>query len=148
MMLQRLNVKTLLGAVALSALMLATPMSVGSIPARADVQIQNLPNVADLVEKLLPAVVEISVESKVNDGASADMPKIPDDSPFKDFFDQFLKKKQQEGQGGGNKAPDNKAPDNNGGDNGAPNPDDRVVNSMGSGFIIDATAICIQLQRI
>ena len=156
-MMQLLNAKNLFGAVALSALMLGMPLAAGPFVAQADAQVQNLPNVADLVDKLLPAVVEISVESKVADGASADAPKIPDDSPFKDFFDQFLKKKQQDGQGdnkgGDNKGGDNKGGDNNGGDNkggdnGAPNPDDHVVNSMGSGFIIDATGLIVTNNHV
>lgn len=141
-MLQRLDVKNLLGAVALMALMLgsATLNSPFVQPANAEVSLQGLPNVADLAEKLLPAVVEISVESKANDGPTVDMPKIPDDSPFKDFFDQFLKKKQQEGQGGDKKMPD--------GDNSVPNPDERTVNSMGSGFIIDATGLIVTNNHV
>ena len=147
-MLRRIDAKNLLGAVALSAFMSGMPMTFGSLPARADVQIQNLPNVADLAEKLLPAVVEISVESRANDGTSPEMPKIPDDSPFKDFFDQFLKKKQQQGQGGDNKTPDNKTPDQGGGENSIPAPDERVINSMGSGFIIDATGLIVTNNHV
>jgi serine protease Do len=145
-----LNARSLLGAVAVSALMLGAPIasSLFASSAFAEVPLQGLPNVADLAEKLLPAVVEISVESKLTDGASADGPKIPDDSPFKDFFDQFLKKKQQQGQGGDSKPDDNKPGDQGGGDNGAPAPDERTVNSMGSGFIIDTTGLIVTNNHV
>ena len=142
-----LKAKNLLGAVAVSALMLGAPITTSPfvLQADAEVSLQGLPNVADLVDKLLPAVVEISVESKVNDGTSADGPKVPDDSPFKDFFDQFLKKKQQEGQGGDKNS---KPGDQGGGDNSAPTPDERTVNSMGSGFIIDATGVIVTNNHV
>jgi serine protease Do len=118
---------------------------------------QLLPDVADLADKLLPSVVEISVQSKNPDAPQGASPG--DSNPFKDFFDEFLKRKQQQGQN----APDDKAPkeapkdttpdqgnkdapkdnkDNKGeggqGNNGAqPDDNNNFINSMGSGFIID-----------
>ncbi|WP_415020893.1 Do family serine endopeptidase [Aestuariivirga sp.] len=106
---------------ALAALGTALPGTMGVAQAQ---QLTTLPNVADLADKLLPAVVEISVESKVSGGATVDMPQLPDDSPFKDFFDDFFKKRQGEDQG------------------------ERTVNSMGSGFIIDASGIVVTNNHV
>ena len=91
---------------------------------RRNSRCRRLPNVADLADKLLPAVVEISVECKVAGSATPEMPQLPEDSPFKDFFDDFFKKRQ--GEGGG----------------------ERTVNSMGSGFIIDASGIVVTNNHV
>ena len=44
---------------------------------------------ADQVEKLSPAVVNISTTTVVNDGQSMDMPQFPPGSPFEEFFKNF-----------------------------------------------------------
>lgn len=106
---------------ALVALGTALPGTVSQAEAQ---QLALMPNVADLADKLLPAVVEISVESKVAGGGTVEMPQLPEDSPFKDFFDDFFKKRQGE-------------------DNG-----ERTVNSMGSGFIIDASGVVVTNNHV
>ncbi|MDE2384286.1 MAG: Do family serine endopeptidase [Alphaproteobacteria bacterium] len=118
-------------------------------PEQAQAQGPMLPDVADLVEKLLPAVVEISVQSKNPDAPQGAGPL--DSSPFKNFFDEFLKRKQQ-----GQNPPDGK--DNNGKDaqkdpknNEAPTPapdENNLVNSMGSGFIIDPKGIIVTNNHV
>ncbi len=112
-----------LAAVALPALVITGTGGPGFV-APALAQSQALPNVADLADKVLPAVVEISVESKVAGSAQPEAPQLPEDSPFKDFFDDFFKKRQ--GEGGG----------------------DRTVNSMGSGFIVDASGVVITNNHV
>jgi serine protease Do len=120
-----------LGAVALSAIAIASPEIFVS-QAQAQANTAQLPNIADLAEKLLPAVVEISVESKLADsGMAQNIPQLPDDSPFKDFFDDFFKKRQGDG-----------SPDGQG------TPKGRTVSSMGSGFIVDGSGIVVTNNHV
>jgi serine protease Do len=76
------------------------------------------PSVADLADKLIGAVVNISTSQTVKgtEGPSAvPMPQLPEGSPFQDFFDDFFK--------------------NRGGDKGS---GAQKVQSLGSGFVVDA----------
>jgi len=82
---------------------------------------------ADLVERLLPAVVNISTTQKVEpphggEGQEGQQFQIPEGSPFRDFFDRF-----------------NRRP----GDQPA-----RRVTSLGSGFIIDATGLVVTNNHV
>jgi serine protease Do len=75
-------------------------------------------SVADLAEKLLGAVVNISTSQTVKgtEGPGAvPMPQLPEGSPFQDFFDEFFKDR-----------------------GGESNPGAQKVQSLGSGFVIDA----------
>ena len=86
-------------------------------------------SVADLAERLLGAVVNISTSQNVQEegGGKVPMPKLPEGSPFQDFFDEFFK----EGQ-----PPEGGLPDGGDEEGGGRSP--RKVQSLGSGFIIDA----------
>ncbi|MCA3562060.1 MAG: DegQ family serine endoprotease [Aestuariivirga sp.] len=103
--------------------------------------LQELPSVADLADRLLPAVVEITIESGGGDGADTpdsqqDTPDTtpenspgsgnPDDpnNPFKDFFDEFLKR----GQGGDQPK--------------------QKMTSMGSGFVVDASGVIVTNNHV
>jgi serine protease Do len=83
-------------------------------------------SVADLADGLLNAVVNISTSQTVDgpEGGPIAPPELPDGSPFKEFFDDFFDK-QNPGKN-----------NDGGGDNGGRN--SRKVQSLGSGFIIDA----------
>jgi serine protease Do len=88
-------------------------------------------NIADVAEKVIDAVVNISTSQKVDARSGAQMPQLPPGSPFEEFFEEFFKNRR--GQGGDNQAP-NRAP--------------RRVNSLGSGFIIDAAGIVITNNHV
>ncbi len=78
--------------------------------------------IADVAEKVIDAVVNISTSQTVDFVARpVPSPQLPPGSPFEEFFEEFFKNRRG-GQG------DNR----NGG--GSP----RRVNSLGSGFVIDA----------
>ena len=68
---------------------------------------------ADLAEKLLPSVVNIST-TQVIESRGFEMPQLPPGSPFEDFFKEFFDRGQPNGK-----------------------PQARKATSLGSGFIID-----------
>jgi serine protease Do len=110
---------TLMPAVALLAVAVALPSfaQTDTLPAEPPVTQAGPASVADLAEGLLEAVVNISTSQNVagTEGpGTVPLPQAPEGSPFQDFFDEFFKDRQ------------------NGG--GAP----RQVQSLGSGFVIDA----------
>ena len=51
---------------------------------------------ADLAEKLLPSVVNISTTQAVEAGKGPEMPQLPPGSPFEDFFKEFFDRNGQQ----------------------------------------------------
>ncbi|MFT4180837.1 MAG: Do family serine endopeptidase [Rhizobium sp.] len=81
-------------------------------------------SVADLASGLLDAVVNISTSQKVkNEGDGPATPKVPDNSPFQDFFNDFFK---------------NRNNDNS----------NRKVSSLGSGFVIDPSGYIVTNNHV
>ncbi|MBN8520809.1 MAG: Do family serine endopeptidase [Alphaproteobacteria bacterium] len=103
----------------LIALFLSAGLSSGS--ALAEISTSQAPaSFADLADRLLPAVVNISSTQKVEkpdpDMPLPEMPQFPPGSPFEDFFEEFMNKRgMPQGEGG-----------------------ELPSASLGSGFIIDA----------
>src|SRR5215813_12745847 len=111
--------RTALAAVAATALLL---------PAASTAALARGPeSVSDVAEKVIDAVVNISTSQNVEGRGNA-MPQLPPGSPFEEFFDEFFKNRR--GRQGDN---------NQGGNEHAM----RRVNSLGSGFIIDASGLVV-----
>jgi serine protease Do len=80
---------------------------------------------ADLVDQVKDAVVNISATQTIEDKSVEEMPDMPKGTPFDDMFEQFFK---------------------NHGFNGAPRP--HKMSSLGSGFVIDASGIVITNNHV
>ena len=88
--------------------------------------------ISDIAEKVIDAVVNISTSQTVESRAGP-APQLPPGSPFEEFFEEFFKNRrgqQGEGQGPGQ----NRTP--------------RRVNSLGSGFVIDASGLVVTNNHV
>jgi serine protease Do len=90
--------------------------------------------IADVAEAVIDAVVNISTKQTVDMNSSGAMPQLPPGSPFEDFFEDFLKKRGQGGQGGPGKQGGDATP--------------RRINSLGSGFIIDPSGLVVTNNHV
>ncbi|MAA76837.1 MAG: serine protease, partial [Rhodobiaceae bacterium] len=80
---------------------------------------QNMPqSFADIVEDLMPAVVNISISTTVQNSPGIQM------SPFEDFFEEFMEREKKE------------------------TPNKRRISSQGSGFVIDPSGIVITNNHV
>src|SRR5688500_1201269 len=115
------------GSVAIKplALMLLAALSV-FLSVTATAQAAEPESVANAAARLLPAVINISTTQKV-DGNSGQvpLPSLPENSPFKEFFDDFFEKQQREGE-----------------------QPQRKVSSLGSGFVIDPAGIIVTNNHV
>src|SRR3569833_2077117 len=85
--------------------------------------------IADVAEQVIDAVVNVSTKQSVD--MNSNMPDLQPGSPFEQFFEDFMKKRGQNGQGGQVQ----------------PQPP-RRVSSLGSGFIIDAAGYVVTNNHV
>ena len=94
-----------------------------AVPAGAMAQANGPASVADLAAPLLDAVVNISTSQSVKaEGKGPTPPRIPDGSPFQEFFKDYFDNQKPEG---GEK-----------------------VNSLGSGFVIDPAGYVVTNNHV
>src|SRR5258707_5059136 len=93
--------------------------------------------IADVAEKVIDAVVNIStsqtVEAKGGGEGRGAMPQLPPGSPFEEFFDDFFKNRRGPGSKGGDKGTELQP---------------RKTNSLGSGFIVDTSGIVVTNNHV
>ena len=96
------------GAAVFAALLMLVALTLSGTQAQAQLAPAGF---ADLAEKLLPSVVNISTTQTIENKTGPEMPQLPPGSPFEDFFKEFFDRNQQ-----GNRS--------------------RKATSLGSGFFI------------
>jgi serine protease Do len=108
-----------------AAALIAVNVAAVSPPARS--QDQAMPSIANTVERLLPAVVEITTSQKVAQAEGGPTTDLPPNAPFRDFFEDFFKNRRN------SPGPEQQAPQ---------------ASSLGSGFVIDASGYIITNNHV
>jgi serine protease Do len=127
------RLRPLLAAIFLGTTSLGATLGATSVLLSAPAFARGPEGVADVAEKVIDAVVNISTSQTVeakgggSDGRGA-IPQLPPGSPFEEFFDDFFKNRRG-GKGGGDLQP-------------------RKTNSLGSGFIIDTAGIVVTNNHV
>src|ERR1700688_51378 len=107
----------------------ATALAVSAFSAPAPALARGPDAIADVAESVIDAVVNISTSQTI-DAKVGPMPQLPPGSPFEEFFDEFFKNRR--GQG----------------DNPNREHTPRRVNSLCTGFIIDASGIVVTNNHV
>jgi serine protease Do len=92
--------------------------------------------IADIAEKVIDAVVNISTSQTVEAKGGGDrgaVPQLPPGSPFEEFFDDFFKNRRGGGPKGGDRGSDMQP---------------RKTNSLGSGFIVDTEGVVVTNNHV
>jgi serine protease Do len=123
----------------MAAMWLSASIGAASVLTPAPALARGPDGIADVAEKVIDAVVNIStsqtVEAKGGPGSGGDrgaMPQLPPGSPFEEFFDDFFKNRR--GGPGGPKGGGDLQP--------------HKTNSLGSGFIIDTSGIVVTNNHV
>jgi len=123
----------------LAAMWLSASIGAASVLTAAPALARGPDGIADVAEKVIDAVVNIStsqtVEAKGGPGGGGGdrgaMPQLPPGSPFEEFFDDFFKNRR--GGPGGSKGGDLQP---------------HKTNSLGSGFIVDTSGIVVTNNHV
>ncbi|WP_374115074.1 Do family serine endopeptidase [Ancylobacter mangrovi] len=112
------------------ALLLAATLAAGAfalMPAAGHAASTKGPDtVADTAERVMDAVVNISTSQTVAPSRGVPTPELPPGSPFEEFFEEFFKRRQQQGE--------DQTP--------------RRVSSLGSGFVIDPSGLIVTNNHV
>src|SRR6266481_49064 len=124
----------------LAAICLGATLGAASVLISAPASARGPDGIADVAEKVIDAVVNISTSQTVEAKGGAEgrgaIPQLPPGSPFEEFFDDFFKNRRG-GPGGNSK----------GGDKGG-DLQPHKTNSLGSGFIIDTAGIVVTNNHV
>src|SRR5439155_10864763 len=114
-----------------------TVSAASPVVSRAAVARPALDGFADLADKLLPSVVNISTTQTVKpekqrERSTPGRPQFPPGSPFEEFFKDFFNKDQNKDQP----------------QSGRPEAKPRKATSLGSGFVIDALGYIVTNNHV